>query len=302
MTRAEEVKRTIDQACVEALEQRGLRSAGDGRADLELAPGITGTVSIFADVEILQGPGGFAASVTPVVGVRHEEASRIASRLLGLPPGQHFQPVFPLENLIKDKFAPAEWIAHGEGEIRPVSDRVAEAVVFYGFPFMERLRSAEAIIHELSLPRWRKRGVYILAVLHMLAGREREAREVLMHHSLPVSQDPTSWGPGKDQFTAFLQAFQEYFDVDLHVEDWPTRQPQEKKPITVSFGDPGVLRAALEAVGRPDLAEPAARLDQGALERIGERGLALVRSGETADLATAFGRAAVEMLDGSGRP
>lgn len=241
MTPAEEIKRTIDQACIEALEQSGLRRAGAGRADLEIAPGITGTASIFADVETLQGSEDFVASVTPVVGVRHEEASRLASRFLGLPPGQHFQPALPLENLIEDRFAPPERVAHGKGGIQPVSRRIAEAVVFYGLPFMERLRSAESIIRELSLPRWRKRGAYILAVLHMLASREQEACEVLMQHSLPISQNPISWGSDKSQFATFIQAFEEYFDVDLHVADWPTKEPRQKKEIIVNFRDPGVL-------------------------------------------------------------
>lgn len=301
MTRAEEIERTIDQACIQELDQHGMRPAGAGRAELEIAPGITGTVSIFTDVEVSPDSADFLASVTPVVGVRHEEASRLASRFLGLPAGQHFQPAFPLENLIKDRFAPSEWVAQDEEGLQQVSHRVAEAVVFYGFPFMERLRSAESIISELSLPRWRKRGVYILAVLHMLAGRAQEAREALMHYSLPISQNPTSWGPGRNQFATFLQAFQEYFDVDLDVADWPTREPPQKKEITVNFRDPGVVRAGLEAVGRPDLAERAARLDQGTLQRIAERGLALVRSGETGDLTTAFGRATAEMLDRPGR-
>ena len=111
--------------------------------------------------------------------------------------------------------------------------KVADDVVFYGFPHMERLRTTEAVLAEMiSSP---KRQRYTVAVLSMLAGQPHRARDFLMVR--PLSHNPTTWGQGYEDYADFLNWFSRYFGIDLEVERWPLRQPKSPLPVKINIRD-----------------------------------------------------------------
>lgn len=287
----------VAEACIAELEARGMHRVTDRRVKRVIAPGISGSVGLILD-QPRDGHGGSLVAVTPVVGVRHKEACRLAETFLGLQPGQHSQPTLALENLIDDRSAPPDWVVPHESDVAYVARRIADDVVFYGFPYLERLNSSRAIIQELAKPLWKLVGAYVLSVLYMLDGRLTDARATLMNRGRPRTQNPTTWGKGYEQFAAFLDAFSGYFKVDLDVAHWPVLEetPKSGEP-TVKIRDPAALRAALSAIGRDDLADRISELAQDQLDEIGARGMAVFRSGGRPDLTTAFGFAAAEFID-----
>jgi len=290
----EDIERAVRDACFEELEARGLKKTQASRAERELAAGITGFISLSIDrVGVQSGP---PVNLDPFAGVRHEEASRLASIFLGLEPGAHTVPTRSLINLVSTPAPAPRWMVPDWTSIGDVARLLADDVVFHAYPWMQRLASTRALIEELAQPRWGIHAAYVLAVLYMLDGqRVDEAKRVLMRRQLPRTQDPTTWG--NNQFARYLDAFSEYFGVDLDVAQWPVREPKKPSDGTVRICDPGVVRAGLKIAGRWELVERVSELSADQMSEIANRGAALFRSRAEPDLRKAFGLAAAELMD-----
>src|SRR5262245_37634211 len=290
----------VEDACFEELALRGMRRVAGHRAELQLAEGISGFVTLYLDEDAGR-PGSPVTVVNPIVGVRHEEATRLASLFLDVSPDGYSQPTMPLVNLVPSASFPRGWLLSERAEVDDVARRVVDDAVLYGFPFMAKLGSPSSLIDELGRPLWRISGTYVLAVLYMLDGRLAEAKKALMLRGLPKAQNPTTWGQGHEQFANFLDAFSAYFNVDLGIASWPVREDRQPiKELAVKIRDPNILREALTALGRVDLVDQVPRLDSGQLSQIGQRGAAIFRSGAQPDLTKAFGLAAIELLEPGG--
>lgn len=210
----DDLENAVRDGCVSELETLGMRQVTPRRVECGLAAGISGAVGLAVD-HLPARFGGPLIAVSPTVGVRHEEASRLASTFLGLAPGQHSAPTLSLFNFVPASSFPAGWMLSDEANVSDVARTIADDVALYGFPYMQSLDSPEAIMRELERPLWRIAGSYVLSVLYMLEGRLSDARAVLMRKGRPREQKPTAWDRGEDQFAAFLDAFSAHFRVDL---------------------------------------------------------------------------------------
>jgi hypothetical protein len=234
-----DIEALVADACLAELEARGLRRTRTHTAERQLAEGITGFITVMVDDRMGES-GRTLAAVSPVVGVRHEEAVRLAAGFMGVDPGGYSQPTFLLGNLVPGSFLPPRWLVPDPAAAADVARLLADDVVFHAYPWMQRIGSRAGLIRELESPRWRMRAAYVLAVLYMLDGhRLEEARRALMHKSLPLSHDPTTWSNA--QFARFLTAFAEHFGADLAVELWPVRPRADTRTLPVKIRHRGPL-------------------------------------------------------------
>jgi hypothetical protein len=97
-----------------------------------------------------------------------------------------------LRSLIPER-VPLEWVAASGEEAGQVARRIADDVVFAGFPYMQGLTSPSAYFEEFKRAARRILWLRESAVTFMLHGDLEEAKRMLLRLARPVSQDPTEW-------------------------------------------------------------------------------------------------------------
>jgi hypothetical protein len=291
-------------ACAAELASRGMLQVSTSRLNMRLSLGIVGSVGLPGRPLHLEG-GKSAAIVQPVISVRHEETSQVVLLLRGFPQdddshkpsmgvvSERLEDLMPERKLIRHG-----WIASDEAPPGEVARRVADDVVLYGFPFMERLRTADALFEEMKRPPHRFIRKYDLAVMFMLQGYPVEAQKFLKTISSPISHNPVTWADGDQNFAAFLAAFEKYFNVDLEIDKWPLREPPvpRKGSVGIAIRDRNVVRFALQNAGRDDIAEKAAGLGEEQLREISQRVSEIVANQVKKDLSQAIAAAAAEFI------
>lgn len=296
----DDLERIADEACIAELEARRMRRLDDVVLELDLVVGIKGRVGLLLEQRL--GGRKTKVLVTPQVGVQHEEAARVVSHLRGLAPGDPVRlSMGTITRSLIDLVPGATWPrlewAVGDADSAPdAARRVADDVVFYGFPHMERLRTTEAVLAEMIASPKRLLKRFDVAVLSMLVGQPQGARDILMVP--PLSHNPTIWGNGYEEYTDFLRQFSTYFGIDLEVEKWPLREPKRPRPVKVNIRDKGVVRDALSYIGRSDLALRAEDLTDDHLQRIGQKTTDIRSGSGERDPLRAIGMAAVSVLEG----
>jgi hypothetical protein len=241
--------------------------------------------------------------IAPVVGVLHQQTSRLVSDFLGIPAGASERRSRGCVSIGLDEIMPGrpvmvrpEWTLLEDADPGTTARRVADDVERYGFPYMERLSSAPALLAELQLPRHRMLRRLDRAVLSMLCGRTEDARGALMEQ-LPVSQDPPAWAD--PSYGAFLNAFSAHFGVDLDIGSWPVREPPKaSKAPRINIRDRGVVWLALKDLDRYDLLSDISDLSDAQVKEISARSteiMAEMPKGDK-DYHRAIGLAAVELM------
>jgi len=295
-------ERLADDVVAAELESRGMQRVEDSLFARALTPGISGRVWLGQfDPPHLAQDSGFVC-VSPTVGVRHEATGQLVGEVRGLARDDRVRSSAGvvsqlLRSLIPGSRGPRmEWVMRSEDDAADVARVIADDIVFRGFPYMERLRSPEEILAEMSLPLRRDMRRYERAVLSMLCGRPEGAVRVLME-KLPVTQDPTVWGD--PAYGPFLDAFSAHFGVDLHTESWPVREQRSpgKATFKLNIREWGVVRAGLLSAERPDLAEAAAGLTDRHLREIEERAADVLEAMQPKDFGQAVGLAAADLMD-----
>lgn len=267
------------RACAAELASRGMTEEDRWRLTVPLSTGITGSVALSAR-NLQSKDTGPCILIDPVISVRHEETSRIVTLLRDLPRGDNSYKwstgvITKFLNDLMPEFIPLrhEWTMTSS-TAGDSSRRIADDVVLYAFPFMERLRSVDGFLEEMKKPPHRFVRNYDLAVLLALQGRQEEAKRILKSISLPVSHNPTTWGDGDKKFAAFLDSFEQYFGLDLRIEEWPiddSATESSKEPLQINIQDNGVVQAALKATGKNKQAQKAKNLTVSQLQIISRR-------------------------------
>jgi hypothetical protein len=301
-----QLERIAVAACGAELQARGMKQIEPGILDREVAPGLTGHTNL--PVRPTYGRHGeMFVEIAPVVGVLHQQTSRLVSDFLGIPAGAPERRsrgclAIPLDEIMRDRpvMARPGWTLPEGADPGNTARRVADDVERYGFPYMERLGSASALLAELQLPRHRMLRRLDRAVLSMLCGRPEDARSALMEQ-LPLSQDPLVWAD--PSYGAFLNAFSAHFGVDLDIGSWPVREPGKAgKPGRINIRDRGVVWLALKDMDRYDLLSEVSDLDDAQVKEISARStevMAGMPKGEK-DYHRAIGLAAAELMDAWG--
>lgn len=291
-------------ACAAELASRGMVEEGEHRLTMALAPGIAGSVGLPARLLRPQKERP-AALVEPVISVRHEETGRVVSLLRGFPSDDHYKWSTGVVSRHLDELMPEhklfhdEWLTTDESTASESARRIADDVVLYGFPFMERLRTPDAILEEMKLPPHKFVREYDLAVLLALQGQPAEARAHLMSICSPISHNPTTWEEGDEEFAAFLESFERYFDIDLRVDEWPLDDfdsEDEDEPMAIDVRDSGVVRSALQETGQGELARQIANLTDSQLQEISRRTSEIFAEQKEKNAAQAISDAAVEII------
>jgi hypothetical protein len=303
-----ELEIALVRACTVALVRAGMTQVDDTGMERLVVRGLTGYVELPTNLVPVGTRAGWAAVVSPVIMVRHEETRRVVCLLGGIDLDsdsgrqrgkvrRRLEYLFPPEAGRRlGGRGEKRWTAAGEDEVPGVAALVAEDVADRGFAFIDGLGSDAAFLEELRREPKRndKRD---LAVMCALNGQLEEARETLMRLALPVSQNPTVWDePSWSGSVAFIEGFGAYFGVDLDIASWPIKgRAATPKPVQVVIRDNGVVAEALRAAGRNDLAA-GARLAPADRARIGaDASVYLDRSGDK-DPDKAIVRAALDLL------
>lgn len=170
-----------------------------------------------------------AVLVTPRVGLRDEEVSRLVAELRGLAPDDpeapgHSLVIKDLSSLIPRRGSqPQEWTARTEAEAGDTARRIADDIESAAIPYLVSKAWPEAYYEEFTEQVWRLLWPHEAAVAHMLRGDAEEAKRMLLTIARPVSQQPTSWAEQDRKAAAFFRAFAARFGVDLGIGEWPVK-------------------------------------------------------------------------------
>lgn len=300
----EKLQAIVAARCVAALEERGVRQVAGGAQEISLSQRMTGAVGLA--VKKLAGAHGLAVLVFPSVAVRDGEVGRLVAGLRGLPEGDpEAQPRYvvtrELSTLIPERGTlPHEWVAAGKEDADQVARKIADDVVFAGFPYMQALASPDAYFEEFKQAPRRAAWPRESAVTYMMHGDLENARRMLWRLARPLSQNPAVWDDNQAAAVSFFAAFESHFGVDLGIGDWPVREQPVVRPAEIKIRDGGVIPAALKVVGRSDLAERGAALSEAEIKQICSRASEILADSSPTDPDRAVGLAAVEFLTSRG--
>jgi hypothetical protein len=210
------------------LEARGMRRTAVSVLEKAFSARFTGWVALSA--KSIAGPGEPAAVlVTPRVGIRDEEVSRLVAELRGLAPDDpeapgHSLVIKDLSSLLPRRGSqPQEWTARSEAEADRAARRIADDIDSAAIPYLVGKSWPEAYYEELTEQVWRLLWPHEAAVAHMLRGDAEEAKRMLLTIARPLSQQPTTWAEQDAAAAAFFRAFAARFCVDLRIGDWPVK-------------------------------------------------------------------------------
>ena len=203
-----------------------MRRTGIGVLEKTLSARFTGWVALPAKT-LADAPG--AVLVTPRVGIRDEEVSRLVAELRGLAPDDpaaqgHSLVIRDLNSLIPARGSqPPEWTARTVAEAAGTARRIADDIERAAIPYLVSKSWPEAYHEEFAEQVWRLLWPHEAAVAHMLLGDAAEAKRMLLTIARPLSQQPTSWAGPDEAAAAFFAAFAARFRVDLGIEGWPVK-------------------------------------------------------------------------------
>ncbi len=155
--RMKRLERMAVLMCGAELQARGLEQKEPGILDREVAPGFTGQVNL----PLRSGSGHRGEQfvvITPVIGVLHQQTSRLVSDFLGIPAGAPARRSRGCVAIGLSEIMPGrpvivrpEWTLPENADPGKTARQVADDVERYGFPYMEMLSSAPALLAELQV-------------------------------------------------------------------------------------------------------------------------------------------------------